>query len=99
MNSRHTIKPTPPIHAETMEEMKEKVAAWTASPEGIAALEELQRKIAVDHPHGPIPNLGYSPPVQHPPMPMGWQCPKCGSTYSPTTSQCFVCAAPFKVTL
>ena len=30
-------------------------------------------------------------------MSRGWECPKCGHVYSPTTSMCFYCPAPAAV--
>ena len=29
-----------------------------------------------------------------PPSPQGWECPKCGRVYSPSTSMCFTCPTP-----
>ncbi len=28
----------------------------------------------------------------------GWECPKCGRVYSPSTSQCFACPATTRLT-
>lgn len=36
------------------------------------------------------PNIG--------PRQMGWECPKCGAVYSPTTPQCFHCRPSQTVT-
>lgn len=76
---------------------------WKANnkPKGKSKLErdfdklgEIMKKYTTDNTYTYIETTETKPFISG----SGWVCPKCGSVYAPTTTECIRCNPPYKVT-